>query len=291
MAANAYEVVAQKIIKQLESGTAPWRKPWVSMGYKPLSLSSKKAYRGVNHWLLSFASMEEGYESPWWGTFKQIKELGGTIRKGSKGTAVVLWRELDNAVEDNSGELTTKKSILMRYFTVFNAEQADWDSGAPEYEKPVQRTIEQSCLNASVTVGDYLARAGAPSIGTGGDRAFYSPIRDHIQVPQISDFASTEEYFATCFHEIAHSTGHKDRLNRDGVVESHSFGDELYSEEELIAEFTSAFLCSHTGLSPSTLDNNASYIASWHKVLKNDPKVLVRAVGKAQKASDFILGL
>jgi antirestriction protein ArdC len=287
MGTNAYEVVAQTIIKQLEEGTAPWRKPWVANGYTPLSLSSKKAYRGANYWLLSFAAMGAGYNSPWWGTFKQIKEMGGTVRKGEKGTPVVLWREVES--ETAEGEL--KKAVLLRYFTVFNAEQADWEEEAPAYDKPAVREKAEVCLNASAVVSGYLGADNSPTLATGGDRAYYRPSTDHINVPKQNSFLLEEEYYATLFHEFAHSTGHKDRLNREGVVEGHRFGDELYSEEELIAEFTSAFLCSHTGIAPITLDNSASYIASWHRALKNDPKVLIKAISKAQKASDYILGV
>ena len=118
-----YEIVAKTIIDQLEQGVAPWRKEWVSSDYKPLSLSSRKPYSGVNHWLLSFSAQSRGYSSPWWGTYRQISELGGAIRKGEKGTPVVLWKQVDSTVETDSGEESTKSAVIMRYFTVFNAEQ------------------------------------------------------------------------------------------------------------------------------------------------------------------------
>ena len=122
MSKNSYEIVAQSIIAQLENNVAPWRKEWVASGYTPTSLSSKKRYNGINHWLLSFAAMGNGYESPWWGTYKQVSELGGSVLKGSKGTPVVLWKQFDTKDADGND----KKAIVMRYFTVFNAEQAEW---------------------------------------------------------------------------------------------------------------------------------------------------------------------
>ena len=287
MSKTAYEVVAQSIISQLEKGVAPWRKEWLANGYSPTSMSSRKKYKGINFMLLTFSAMEHGYESPWWGTFKQITERGGIVTKGEKGTPVVLWREFET--ENSDGD--TKKAVVMRYFTVFNAEQANWEGAeAPAYEIKRQRESVEIIESAQKILDDYFSRDGAPSLGFGGDRAYYSPSRDEIRLPLQEDFLNDESFYATAFHEMGHSTGHKKRLNRDGVVENHYFGSELYSEEELVAEFTSAFMCSETGVLPETLQNSAAYIKSWLSVLKNDPKMLVKAVGRAQKASNYILG-
>ena len=288
MSKTAYEVVAQSIISQLEKDVAPWRKEWLSRGYKPTSMSSKKQYKGMNFMLLAFQAMDKGYESPWWGTFKQISERGGVVTKGEKGTPVVLWKQLDT--ENADGE--TKKAVVMRYFTVFNSEQATWEEAeAPAYEKHIPRDDAEIIEDAQRILDDYFSREKAPKLAFGGDRAYYSPSRDAIQLPHHGDFVSDSSFYATAFHEMGHSTGHKSRLNRDGIVENHYFGSELYSEEELVAEFTSAFLCSETGVLPETLDNSTAYIKSWLKVLKNDPKMLVKAVGRAQKATNLILGV
>jgi antirestriction protein ArdC len=284
MSNNAYEIVAQSIISQLEKGTAPWRKEWVASGYEPLSLSSKKRYNGINHWLLSFSAMGNGYSSPWWGTFKQVKAMGGSVRKGEKGTPVVLYKQFDTTNAD--GE--PKKAVVMRYFTVFNADQADWENEAPKYQAPETRQSVEIIESAQKIVDTYFSRE-AVTLAFGGDRAYYSPSADAIQLPKQESFTNDNSFYATAFHEMGHSTGHKSRLNRDGVVENHYFGSELYSEEELVAEFTSAFLSSETGVLPETINNSASYIASWLKALKNDPKMLVKAVGRAQKATDYIL--
>jgi len=287
MSKTAYEVVAQTIIKQLENNVAPWRKEWIAYGYKPKSMSSGKTYKGMNFMLLTFEAMDKGYESPWWGTFKQITERGGVVTKGEKGTPVVLWKQFET--ENADGD--KKKAVVMRYFTVFNAQQATWEDGkAPAYEKPTARNSVEVVESAQKIMDNYFARDNAPSLAFGGNRAYYSPSRDGIQLPQQSNFVSDSSFYATAFHEMGHSTGHKSRLNRDGIVENHYFGSELYSEEELVAEFTSAFLCSETGVLPETLDNSTAYIKSWLKVLKNDPKMLVKAVGRAQKATNFITG-
>jgi len=285
MAKNAYEIVADSIISQLENNVAPWRKDWVASGYSPLSLSSKKAYKGMNSWLLSFRAMSENYTSPWWGTYKQITEQGGSVRKGEKGTPVVLWKQFDAPTETNAD----KKAVVMRYFTVFSAEQAEWEKGAPHYETLKTRTEVETLESAEKLLTDYFARDNAPKLAYGGDRAYYSPSGDNIQLPERLAFETSGGFYSTAFHEMGHSTGHRTRLNRDGVVENHYFGSETYSEEELVAEFTAAFLSSETGILPATLDNSTAYIKSWLKVLKNEPKMLVKAVGRAQKAANYII--
>lgn len=289
MTTNAYAVVAQTIINQLEQGTAPWRKEWVSSGYVPKSLSTKKPYTGINHWLLSFTAMANEFESPWWGTFKQVKAMGGSVRKGEKGSPVVLYKSIDSKVTEGEIEVE-RKAVIVTYFTVFNAEQVEWEDGAPAYEKPKARAHAEVILSAQKVVDGYYKREQDLIITYAGDRAFYSPSKDSITVPTPETFTSDEAFYATLFHEMGHSTGHEKRLNREGVIENHYFGSELYSEEELVAEFTSAFLSSETGIAPSTIDNSASYIASWLKALKNEPKMLVKAVARAQSASDYILG-
>lgn len=284
-----YEAVAQTIISQLEKGIAPWRKEWVSSGYTALSLSTKRPYRGTNAFLLSFSAMANGYASPHWGTYKQIAAIGGQVRKGEKSTPVVLWKQLK--VED---EATGKEKVvpMLRSFNVFNAEQCDWENGAPEYEKPAARDNVQIIESAQNVLNSYLQREATLQFNTKqSDRAFYSPVQDSITMPLMELFTSDEAFYATAFHEAAHSTGHATRLAREGVTENHYFGDPTYSEEELVAEFTAAFLCGHTGLAPSVIDNSAAYIKSWLKVLQNDPKVLVRATSRAQKAADYILNV
>ncbi len=286
--ANAYEIVAQTIIKALESGdVAPWRKPWVSLGYKAKSLSSRKEYKGTNSWLLAVSAMSNGYSSPWWGTYKQITEMGGLVRKGEKGTPVVLYKQFEKETE--SGD--TKKFAVMRYFTVFCAEQADWEEGkAPAYEVPTARTEVEVNSYAESLINGYFDRNPELEFRFGGDRAYYSPAQDLVNLPKRETFSGDAEFYSTFFHELGHSTGHKSRLNREGVVEHHYFGSELYSEEELVAELTAAFLSGETGILPSTVNNSTAYIKSWLKVLKDDPKMVIKAASRAQKAADLIIG-
>ena len=287
---DPYKIVSDSIIAMLEEGVAPWRKPWVASGYRPTSLSTNKAYQGVNYWVLSFQAMNKGYESPYWGTFKQIAGRGGQVRTGSKGTAVVLWRRIDDKRPEPLEDGTYKQVVFMTYFTVFNAEQVEWPEGTePKYEKISDRPVGDRIEAAQSLLDAYIGRDGSPELIHGEDRAYYSPSRDIINLPPFATFLDSEGYYATAFHECGHSTGHSTRLSRDGVIENHRFGDALYSKEELVAEFTAAFLSSETGIAPAVLENSAAYVKNWLLVLKNERKELLSAISEAQKAANYIL--
>lgn len=276
---DVYTVVTDRIIAALEAGTVPWRKPWRSIGgVQPTSLSTGKPYRGINSWILSLESMTQGYVSPYWVTFKQAQARGGSVRRGEKGTQVVLWKPMEK-VDPDTGE--TKRTFLLRYFTVFNTDQCDGVDtpeiqAAPEDRVPIDE--------AEQLVRSWTSR---PEISHGGNRACYSPLLDKVSMPQSGQFNSDESYYVTLFHELAHSTGHPSRLARTSLVDPKPFGSEDYSKEELIAEMASAYLCAEVGIE-NDLDQSAAYIASWLKVLKNDRKLLVDAAAAAQKATDLV---
>jgi antirestriction protein ArdC len=283
--ADAYQRVTEKVLTMLEEGTVPWRQPWASVGL-PMSMSTRKPYRGINPFLLIATAMAEGYTSPWWGTYDQIAERGGQVRKGEKSTLIVFWKRAVKTVTDEAtGKDVEKPWAMLRFFTVFNADQADglhdkWRAKPAGEHDPIEA--------AEALAAEYIGTLD--SIAYGGDRAFYSPKRDHVQVPLLSSHNSPEEYYSTLFHELTHSTGHEARLNREGIVEGHRFGDELYSREELIAEMGAAMLCGVAGIEQVTLPNSAAYLAHWIGALKGDAKLLVSAAGAAQRASDLILG-
>jgi antirestriction protein ArdC len=284
---DGYQVVTDQMIAMLEAGTVPWHQPWENVGGVPMSMSSKKAYRGINVLILQMQAMAKGYHSSWWGTYKQIAERGGQVRKGEKSTQVVLWRKI---MIDNPDKPGTKKPIfLLRFFSVFNADQADGELGLPVQEpRPAVDTIAE-CETALAAY--YLT---GPTLKFGGDAAYYVPSQDHVQMPRRDQFESAEAFYGTWFHETTHSTGAATRLKREGVATmpaGHRFGDELYSKEELVAEMGSAFLAAHTGIAAKTLGESAGYIASWLKVLKNDKKMIIQAAAQAQKAVDMILGV
>lgn len=283
---NVYEIITQRMIEKLEAGTIPWKQPWKHYlsGESPCNIKSKKPYRGVNVWLL------QGAPSPYWGSYKQWSELGGQVRKGEKGTPVIFWQTSSYAKTKESGETETKTGLILKYYTVFNHSQVDGiEEPKPQFPQREVRPIEEcSKLLNSIRQGN---RGPANGIRNGESRAYYSPSEDRINMPLLESFRDDEHYHSVLFHELIHSTGHKDRLNRDTLVGNHSFGSKAYSKEELVAEMGAAFLCGSTGILPATLDDSASYLKNWIDALKGDSKLLIQASSQAQKAAEYLLGV
>ena len=272
---NVYEIVTANIIKELEKGNIPWLKPWDSVANAPRNFLSNKPYRGANVFILA----ARGFSSPYWLTFKQARSKGGTVRKDEKGTPIIFWKFTKE--KDCDGKEIQK--AMLRYYMVFNAAQTD----GIEYPEPKERA-EFAPLEACEKV--VVNMPNPPVINHGVTAAYYMPSRDVVELPNKEDFKSPSAYYATLFHELAHSTGHKSRLDRVGVTTKglHKTREE-YSKEELIAEFTAAFLCGNTGILTHTVENTAAYIKNWVKVLKDDSRVLISAGSQAQKAADYIL--
>jgi antirestriction protein ArdC len=278
MSNNVYQIITDKIVAKLEEGAAPWSKPWKVTGAEgaPRNLKSGKAYRGINVFLLSC----QGYESPYWLTFKQAKAKGGSVRKGEKGTQVVFWKWIEKKSTDGD---EPERFPILRYYTVFNVEQCDGVDYPKAKAEPVS---EFEAIAAAELVVENMRNR--PEITHGGDRACYSPTLDVVKMPKREAFKSPAEYYSTLFHELAHSTGHESRVGRPF---GSSFGSEKYGKEELVAEMTAAMVAGHVGIEDATIDNSAAYLASWIKTLKGDPKMAVCAAAQAQKAADYILGV
>jgi antirestriction protein ArdC len=285
MGKSVFEIVTERILAKLEEGTVPWHKSW-SAGGCPRNLVSNKEYRGVNVWLLG----SEDYSSPYWVTFKQAKELGGTVRKGERSTPCIFWKFLAGDTEDpETGEIKSKQIPLIRYYSVFNVEQCDGISHSRLKAQAEEPAPFNPIEAAEATVAGY---PDAPSISEdGGASAYYQPRTDSIHMPQRETFDTESHFYATLFHEMTHSTGHESRLARPGVTSPTRYGSHAYSQEELVAEMGAAFLLAEAGIDSDTLtDNSAAYVASWLKALKNDPKLVVLAGAQAQKAVDHITG-
>ena len=273
MKQSIYEEITGRIITMLEAGTIPWRKPWTVTAGMPRNLISKKAYRGVNVLLLHALS----YESPLWATYKQVAQLGGSVRRGEKACPVIFWKPLEVA-DKETGE--TQKIPLLRYFYVFNLAQCQ---GLTDISAPL---ATPATTEAQAIIDNMPQR---PDIKFGMTKAFYSPREDFVAMPNRDRFDSEAGYFATLFHELTHATGHETRLNRQTVTEHAGFGSNEYSKEELVAELGASFLCAEAAIVQHTLDNTAAYIANWLTALKNDSKLIIQASAQAQKATDFIL--
>jgi antirestriction protein ArdC len=279
---NVYEIITDRILQQLEAGTAPWHKPWCTPGQDglPRNLLSGHPYRGINVWILA----SSGYASPYWLTVRQANELGGHVRKGEKGTPVVFWKFGKREVQDGD-EIIEKPSVLCRYYTVFNFSQCEGLRIQPAQATEPLPHIE-AIENCEQVVTQWL---GKPAIRYGSSHAAYSKMHDLVQMPDLASFDSAEEFYSTLFHELTHSTGHPLRLNRATLTEFERFGDEQYSAEELVAEMGAAFLCGFSGIENKTINNSAAYLRTWLEVLKKDPRLVLVAAGQAQKATDLIL--
>jgi antirestriction protein ArdC len=284
---NVYEIVTEKIINMLEQGVVPWRRPWISTGL-PRNVISKKPYKGINYFLLSASK----YVSPFWLTMRQANHLGGHVRKGEESTVVVFWKveEARQGAEERTTEENEEKSrrrFLLRHFRLFNLEQCELPQAILD-KLPKMETHEHSLISACAEIIGCMPNA--PEIQHAGSKAFYSALTDRVTLPPPNLFTSPEEYYATGFHELIHSTGHEKRLARASILEAAPFGSPTYSVEELVAEMGAAYLCAESRISPAVIENQAAYVSGWLKKLRDDRKLVVRAAAQAQRAADYVLG-
>ena len=275
---DIYTEVTNRIITALEAGTPPWICPWRDGTALPSNLATGKPYRGINVLMLSIEAQLSGYPGSRWVTLRQANELGAKVRKGEHGAQVIFFKmkEIGEVVEI----LDEPKRVipLLRSYTVFNASQLEF---LPErFELRPSPAVWQPLGEAE----QLLYETGAV-IRHGGNKAFYSPSEDILQLPPEVWFETPDDYYAVALHELTHWTGHPRRLNR---VLGRRHGIEAYAYEELVAEMGAAFLCAHVGI-PARLEH-ASYIDSWLDSLRRDKRLIFTAAGAAQKAADYVLG-
>ena len=282
MAQDVYSQVNDRILTALEQGIIPWKRPWT--GQLSTNYDSGKPYRGVNILTLGIAEMVRGYSSQYWMTFLQAQKHGGHIKRGEKATYIVFSDKKIREVEKEDGTKEQKFYYFIKSFPIFNFDQVE---GVPKKEIGPALDPDRDI----VAISDHILSQmpNPPAYRERGSSAYYIPKQDLVNLPPIDTFRTTEGYVATKFHEYAHSTGHKARLNRPGVMGVASFGGEEYSFEELVAELTSAYLCASKGID-NTLENSAGYIQNWLKVLKDDKTMLLKASGKATAAVEYICG-
>jgi len=285
---NLHREITAKIIAELEQGVVPWVRPWRSAGQgASLSLPKNghtgKAYSGINVLLLWAALDTHGFTSCHWLTFKQALELGGSVRKGEKGTHVFyadrFIPEKERERAQSEGDEPGAIPFLKRY-TVFNVEQCD---SVPDHLFAPRPPLPECDI---IPEAQALILATGADFRIGGNEAFYRPFEDVIRVPPQSAFIDQINYYRTAFHELGHWTGHSSRLARDL---SHRFGSDGYAREELVAEMATAFVCATLGIVPTV--RHADYIGNWLAVLKEDSRAIFKAASQASKASDFILRL
>jgi antirestriction protein ArdC len=284
--ADVYQRVTNQIVASLETGIRPWMKPWSGAHAagritRPLR-GNGIPYQGINVLMLWGAAMEKGYSAPIWLTFKQALALGGSVRKGERGSLVVFASSFTRTeANEATGEESERDIPFLKGYTVFNAEQIDGlpahflAPAAPRLD-PVQRIAHAET---------FFAATGA-NVRHGGDRAYYRISTDDVQLPHFETFRDAESYYATLAHELTHWTRHPSRLNRE--FGRKRFGDEGYAMEELVAELGAAFVCADLDLTPEPRPDHAAYIANWLTVLKNDKRAIFTAASFAQRAADFL---
>jgi len=265
------EQINADILQALEQGVVPWRSP-----YKPQQSSNGHVYRGINRMILNLATHIKGYESPVWWTFKAARFRGATVRKGEKAMRIVYYGQQKSKQLDDDGNPTWFP--VFKYFNVFNQSQLDLPD---TWEHEEVKTSDR----ADKVVRQYFEREDI-ALTHNSRVAYYSVSNDYINVPVTTALSEPDAYYSALFHEMGHSTGHKSRLNRETLK---SMGDQhLYSQEELVAEMCSAYLCGHTETSLN-IEQSAAYIDGWMSRLKEDPMCLHKACDHAEKAYQYVL--
>lgn len=281
---DIYTRITDQIAVHLEAGVKPWTQPWQSPQgavSRPLRHNGE-AYAGINVLTLWCSSMERGFSSPTWMTFKQALELGAAVRKGEKGSPVVFASSMNKTEADAvTGEEQERSIPFLKSYTVFNIEQID---GLPE-RFHTQAAIQTNPEQRIAEVEAFFAATGVV-VRHGGGRAFYAPGPDTIQMPEFETFRDAHGYYATLAHESTHWTSHKSRLDRS--FDCQRFGDDGYAREELVAELGAAFLCADLEIALEDRADHAAYIGSWLKVLKNDKRAIFSAAAHAQRAVNFL---
>lgn len=281
---KVYAIVFDRLVEQLETA-GNWKKGW-SWNELPRNYETGHIYSGFNLFYLMFS----GRQNPYWLTFNQIQKQGGQVKKGERATALLMpitkkRQEKDddgNPILDENGKKVERQYISgFRYYKVWNLEQT---TGVPNKKLPSRKERD----NAKIPTCEEILTFMKPHLETKAGEPSFSPSKDIIRMPPMSAFDSSEEYYATFFHELTHWTGHPSRLNRNGMknVKRRS---KTYSREELIAEIGALFLCAFTEIDSSTAANAAAYVQGYYTHLKKEPKELVTAASEAYRATKFIL--
>jgi antirestriction protein ArdC len=283
---SLYQEITDKIITELKAGRVPWVQPWGTVTAKasltmPKNAATHRHYSGINVLILWGAVIDRGFSTQKWLTFRQALRLGGNVRKGERGTTVLY---ADHFVPDEERRRAERDGgepnaiPFLKRFTVFNTDQCE------DLLREVASAPSPIPEGLVVAQAETLIAATGADFRIGGDRAFYCPNYDFIQVPRPDAYFEPINWHRTALHELGHWTGAAQRLDRDL---SGSFGSKKYAQEELVAEITSAFVCALLGIVPTV--RHADYIGFWLEVLREDDRAIVRAASAASKAADYLL--
>ena len=281
-----YRDFADKLIERMKEGTAPWQKPWKpGESSLPENMASQRAYTAGNTLYLSMAADARGYSDNRWGTYPQIKALGGHVRRGETGEGVVFFSNRQRiAQRDKDGSQQLERPVW-RTYVVFNAEQTEGlklpkRGGGPEPSWMPQKRAEA-----------VIAQSGVDIRHQHGNRAYYHLKNDRVTLPGRNQFPSSEKYYQTALHELGHATGHASRLGRDTLKEgiAAGFGSQQYAKEELRAEISAMMMGDRlkTGHDP---DRGTAYVEGWVSAVDDDPREIHRAAAEAQRMSNYLVG-
>lgn len=305
---NAKEKVLSSLLEKIKEGKSPWRKPFkeganFAGAFLPRNPASKHVYSGINSIVLKLNQTLSGYDDPRWMTYNQATEMGGQVRKGEKGTPILVpMRSVKKEKDATTGEeKVTGGYISFSSKTVFNVAQIDGlnlpsaeeEAGEPKTPLEAQEFIlgrykismEAKGLTAPEVDYTYVGAYGSHSSSPN-----WRPSTDVITLPTKEQFNSPEDMFDTIAHELAHSTGHPTRLDRSELTKNYSTDNAARGKEELIAEISAAILASMFGVN-SDFDNTAAYVQSWLGALKDNPEMVMSASSEAQKVVDYLLGM
>lgn len=282
---DIYSEITSQLIAAIEfdpgKPSLPWRRSSGPL-FMPVNALTNNPYNGINIVSLWVAAEVKAYTTPIWATYRQWTELGAQVRKDEKSSLVIFYKEFDADPDPDDASDDGKRRVA-RASRVFNAAQVDGFVSAQEPQPlgPVER----------IAAADEFVSATGARIEHGGERAYYRPSSDHIQMPDEDAFCGTatmsrsEGYYATLVHELTHWSGAKHRLDR---TMGKRFGDQAYAAEELVAEIGAAFLCSELGITQEVRADHAQYIVQWLKLLKDDSRAIFAAAAKASEAAAYL---
>lgn len=286
---QATDRVVERVIARMREGNLPsWTPGRKTIQSRPYNVVRKTFYRGLNSLVLSFA----GYPYNAWGTFRNWESLDTSIRRGEKATLVIAWARKSKMVEvtDKEGNVTEKEKFYWVAYAhnVFNISQTTLTDEQIQELMGDTTPSNETNLTAEEISRRYLEASGVQLHNHGGTPC-YRISEDAVYMPGLQSYKESDQYYSTLFHEETHSTGAASRLDR--FVPGTKLGDEVYSEEELVAEMASCLLCQEVGIVNSRVfDNSVAYLASWLRTFESDPNMILRASSAAQKAVDLILG-
>jgi antirestriction protein ArdC len=282
------QTITDAIIARLEAGAKPWVRPWTGQARpRPLRYCGTP-YRGANFLWLGLVADMMGYSSPYWMTYRQSALLGGQVRKGEKATIAILYKSYQRSVEDpETGDERTEERRMLRSYPVFCADQIDH---LPERYHPMAAPVLDPHELDAMHLADLRSFFNAipAEVRHGGQKAFYHPAEDYIQLPTEESFHGYPWYAAIRCHELGHWSGAEHRLDRQF---GKRFGDKEYCVEELCAELISAILGAELNLPVALLDNHANYINDWISFLKSDARALLSVASRADEGASYLLGL